>query len=135
VPIQPVRRHSSPFFPTCLYFTAYFSVLRAVVVQWLRTGRLKGRSSPGGIKNFPFSTWSRPASYPKDTGGSYLGVKRQGRQAYHSPPTGDVVKETWVYIFTPPYVFMMTYFLTTLQWIRFKLFIWDKLKTLSIIGN
>jgi hypothetical protein len=34
------------------------------------------------------------------------GVKRQGREADHSPPTSAEVKRTWIYIFTTPYVFM-----------------------------
>jgi hypothetical protein len=30
-----------------------------------------------------------------------LGVKRQGREADHSPPTGAKVKTMWIYTFTP----------------------------------
>jgi hypothetical protein len=33
-----------------------------------------------------------------------LRVKRPGREADHSPPTGAEVKNTWLYISTPPYV-------------------------------
>jgi hypothetical protein len=37
------------------------------------------------------------------TGGSFpWGVKRQGPEADHSPPTSVEVKKTWVYTFTPP---------------------------------
>jgi hypothetical protein len=41
----------------------------------------------------------------------YLGVlppevKRPGREADHSPTTSAYVKKTWIYISTPPYVFM-----------------------------
>jgi hypothetical protein len=35
------------------------------------------------------------------------GVKRSGREADHSPPTSAEVKKTWLYISTPPYVFMV----------------------------
>jgi hypothetical protein len=35
-----------------------------------------------------------------------LGVKRQGHEANHSPPTSADVKEMWSYTSTPPYVFM-----------------------------
>jgi hypothetical protein len=35
-----------------------------------------------------------------------LGVKRQGHEADHSPPTGAEVKKIWIYTSTPPYVFM-----------------------------
>jgi hypothetical protein len=37
---------------------------------------------------------------------SFQGVKRPGREADYSPPTDAEVKKTWVYISTPPYVFM-----------------------------
>jgi hypothetical protein len=35
-----------------------------------------------------------------------LGLKRQGREANHSPLTSAEVKITWIYTSTPPYVFM-----------------------------
>jgi hypothetical protein len=34
------------------------------------------------------------------------GVKRQGREADHSPPTSAEVKKTWIYTSTPPYALM-----------------------------
>jgi hypothetical protein len=34
------------------------------------------------------------------------GVKRQGREADHSPPTSAEVKQIWIYTSTPPYAFM-----------------------------
>jgi hypothetical protein len=34
------------------------------------------------------------------------GVKRQGREADHSPPTSAEVKKMWIYASTPPYAFM-----------------------------
>jgi hypothetical protein len=34
------------------------------------------------------------------------GVKWQGREADHSPPTNAEVKKMWIYTSTPPYVFM-----------------------------
>jgi hypothetical protein len=40
------------------------------------------------------------------TGDSFSGVKRQGREADHSPPTNAEVKKMWIYTSTPPYVFM-----------------------------
>jgi hypothetical protein len=47
-----------------------------------------------------------PTSYPMGTGGSFPGVKRQGREADHSSPTSAKVKKMWIYISTPRYVFM-----------------------------
>jgi len=35
-------------------------------------------------------------------GSLYLGVKRPGREADHSPPSSVEVKNAWSYIFTPP---------------------------------
>jgi hypothetical protein len=37
-----------------------------------------------------------------DTGGSFPGVKRPGREADHSPPSSAEVKNTWSYTSTPP---------------------------------
>jgi hypothetical protein len=35
------------------------------------------------------------------------GVKRQEREADHSPPTNAEVKKIWTYTSTPPYAFMV----------------------------
>jgi hypothetical protein len=61
--------------------------------------------SPGKGKNSLFhviqiSSGAHPASYPMGTGDSFLGVKRPGREADHSPPTTEV-KKTWTYTSTP----------------------------------
>jgi hypothetical protein len=47
-----------------------------------------------------------PTSYKMGTGGSFPGVKRQGREAEHSPPPSAEVKKMWIYTSTPPHVFM-----------------------------
>jgi hypothetical protein len=49
---------------------------------------------------------AHPTSYTMGTGASSLGVKRPGREADHSPPTGAEAKKTWVYTSTPPYTLM-----------------------------
>jgi hypothetical protein len=36
---------------------------------------------------------------------SFPGVKRQGREADHSPPSSAKVKKMWIYTCTPPYAF------------------------------
>jgi hypothetical protein len=41
------------------------------------------------------------ASYPMGIGG-----KKLGREAHHSPITSSIVKNTWIYTSTSPYVFM-----------------------------
>jgi hypothetical protein len=47
-----------------------------------------------------------PASYPMGARKSFLGVKRPGREADHSPPSSDEDKNAWSYTFTLQYVFM-----------------------------
>jgi hypothetical protein len=81
--------------------------------DWLRAWRLRVRSSnPGRVKNFHFSISSRPtlrSSQPHIQwvpGQLSLGVKRQGREADHWPPTSAEVKKTWIYTSIPPYAFM-----------------------------
>jgi hypothetical protein len=54
--------------------------------------------SPCSVKNFYFSTSSRPA-------GSFPWVKLPRREAVHTPPTSAKVKKMWIYTSTPPYVF------------------------------
>jgi hypothetical protein len=39
------------------------------------------------------------------SGALFLGVKRQGRQADHSPPSSAEVENVWSCTSTPPYVF------------------------------
>jgi hypothetical protein len=45
-------------------------------------------------------------SNPMGTGALSPEVKRQKREADHSPLTSAEVKRTWIYTSTPPYVFM-----------------------------
>jgi hypothetical protein len=73
----------------------------------------EGRISiPGGDKDFHFYMSSRPAlGYTEPPiqltlAGFSLGVKRQGREADHSPPIIVVFKKTWIYTSTPPYIIM-----------------------------
>jgi hypothetical protein len=53
-------------------------------------------------------TGAHSTSYPMGTGGSFLGVKRPGREADHSPPTSVKVQKLWIYTrtSTPLYAFM-----------------------------
>jgi hypothetical protein len=65
------------------------------------------------VKNIPFSTSSRLALGSTQPpiqwvpGALSPGVKRQGREADHSPPTIAEVKTMWIYTSTPPYAFMV----------------------------
>jgi hypothetical protein len=55
---------------------------------------------------------SRPALGPTQPhihwvqGALFLGVKRPGSEADHSPPSSAEFKNAWIYTFTPPYVFL-----------------------------
>jgi hypothetical protein len=90
------------------------SSMRSRYSDWLRAGRPTGRnSSPGGSKNFLFSSSCRPAlgsTQPPiramDTGGSFPRVKRLEHEADHSPPVSAEVKKIWIYTSTPPYAFL-----------------------------
>jgi hypothetical protein len=81
--------------------------------DWLRAGRPRGwSSSPCRVKNFLFSTSSRPAlgsAQPRIQwvpGALSPGLKRPVREADHSPPDSAKVKKMWIYTSTLPYAFM-----------------------------
>jgi hypothetical protein len=80
--------------------------------DWRRVGRPRGRrSSPDRVKNFflhvvQTGSEAHLASCPTGTGVLSPGVKRQGREADHSPPASAEVKKMWIYTSTPPYAFM-----------------------------
>jgi hypothetical protein len=84
-------------------------------VQWLASGwTTEGQSSsPGRVKNFLFSKSSRPAlgstQPPIQWAPGVLSpwVKRQGREADHSPPVSAEVKKMWIYTSTPLYTLMV----------------------------
>jgi hypothetical protein len=64
-------------------------------------------SCPGRVKNFLFSTSSRPALGPTQPPIQWVpGVKWQGSETDHSTPVSAEVKKMWIYISTPPYAFM-----------------------------
>jgi hypothetical protein len=69
-------------------------------------------SSPGRVKNFLFSTSSRPALWSTHPpiqwvpGALSSWIKPPRREADHSPPASADVKTMWIYTSTPPYAFM-----------------------------
>jgi hypothetical protein len=72
----------------------------AGIATTLRAGRQRGRSSsPGKVKNFIFSTSSRPALGCTQLTTQWVpealssGVKRPVREADHSPPASAEVKK------------------------------------------
>jgi hypothetical protein len=68
---------------------------------------------PGRIENLKSSISSRSALgstiLPVEWVSRALsfGVKQQGREAVHSPPTSAEVNKTWIYTYTPSYAFMV----------------------------
>jgi hypothetical protein len=82
--------------------------LRSRYSEWLRAGRLWGRSSsPGRVKNFLFSMSSSPALGLTQPPIQWVpGVKRPGREADNSAPDSAEVKKMWIYTSTTPYAFM-----------------------------
>jgi hypothetical protein len=86
---------------------------REKALHWLRDRRPRGPSSNPGRGKISFflnvvqtGSGAHPAIYSTGIGGSFLGVKRPGRQTDHSLPTSAEVKKRWVYISTPPYVML-----------------------------
>jgi hypothetical protein len=70
--------------------------------DWLRAGRTEERDQKFSLLHIvQTGSGVHPTSYKMGPG-----VKRQGREADHSPPTSAEVKNMWIYTSTPPYVFM-----------------------------
>jgi hypothetical protein len=62
---------------------------------------------PVGSRIFPSPRRSDQLLGPPNLlSNGYGGVKQQGREADHSPPSSAEVKKMWIYSSTPPYAFM-----------------------------
>jgi hypothetical protein len=106
--VVDIRGHICFMFCTCSFYTTRrFSGLH--YTEKIPISKRAGGwgSSPGRIKNFHFSISSKPALGSTEPpihwvpGTLSLGVKWQGREADHSPPTSVEVKGTWIYTSTP----------------------------------
>jgi hypothetical protein len=77
----------------------YYSVLKA---------KKQTHKPPSYMKQiFLPSTSSRPVLGPTEPSIQWVtGVKRSGREAYHSPRASAEIKEMWIYTSTPPYAFV-----------------------------
>jgi hypothetical protein len=82
--------------------TEHVTKLPTSFVIW--TLGVQGFRFPAGTGNFSLhhcvenGSGARPATYPMGTGALFLGVKRPGREADHSPPFSAEVKE-WVKLY------------------------------------
>jgi hypothetical protein len=97
----------------CHIFRVFIASLSWIAQSVLRLGT--GWTTEGVRVQVPvgskiFSTSSRPGPTQPFIqwvpGAVSLGVKRQGREADHSPQASVEVKKMWIYTSTPPYVFM-----------------------------
>jgi hypothetical protein len=84
------------------------------IAQWYSAGLRSGRSEvrvlavAGNIflqHRVQAGSVANPASYPMGTRALFLGVKRPGREADHSPPSSAEIKNTWSFTSTPHYAF------------------------------
>jgi hypothetical protein len=90
------------------------------------SARLRARWSgvrvPEGLGIFILTTASRPALGPTQLpiqwvpGALPLGIKLLGRQTDHSPPSSAEVKNSWSYISTPQYAFMVWCWVKKSRW-------------------
>jgi hypothetical protein len=93
------------------YYSNSMRFFASGVAQWCSTGLRAGWSGvrvPAGAGNFSIhhrvqtDSGPYPASCPMGTRGSFLGVKRPGREADHSPPSSAEVKECMeLYLHSP----------------------------------
>jgi hypothetical protein len=77
-------------------------------ILYIGTAEVSGVRVPVGARFLssprrPDRFWGSPRPLSSGYWGSVPGVKRPGREAYHSPPTIAEVKNTWIYISIPPY--------------------------------
>jgi hypothetical protein len=82
-------------------------------ILYMHTTGFWSRSlSPGRVKNFSFSTSSRPDLGPTQPPIQWVpptlspGVKLPGCETDHSSPSSAGVKKMWIYRATPPFAFM-----------------------------
>jgi hypothetical protein len=84
--------------------------IHVFIIAYVLDGRGVGFRVPGRVNNslhiVQTCSGAHAASYKMDTTGFLLGVKRQGREANHLPPTSAEAKKTWIYTSTPRNVFM-----------------------------
>jgi hypothetical protein len=94
--LKPNMIYFDPYPLLCFFFLEIIDSCRSRDSDWLRAGRLRGRSSsPGRVKNFLFSMSSRPALGSTQPRIQWVpGVKRSGREAGQSPPASAEVKKS-----------------------------------------
>jgi len=88
--------------------------------MWKKWSLLMLRCNCGNFSSFRHcvqtGSVAHAASHPVGTGGSFLGVKRSGREADHQPRSRAEVKNEWSYTSTPKNVLMQ--WCLVKEWIR-----------------
>jgi hypothetical protein len=90
---------------------SHSSVVSTATAYGLDDWGVRVRSSM--VKNYHFSISTRSALGSTQPpiqwvlGALLQGLKQQGHDVDHSPPTSTEVKETWIITSTPPYAFMV----------------------------
>jgi hypothetical protein len=94
---------------TTLLYTGIAQSAQRLATDWTTEGsEFESRLGQEFSLLHVFQTGSvaHPASYPMDTGGSFLGVKLPGLETYHSPPASAEVNKLWIYTPTSTYAFI-----------------------------
>jgi hypothetical protein len=109
--MKPSSQVCSNYFAKCP-LTIEAGIAQSVATDYGLDDRGVRSSNPGNVKNFLFSTSSRPALGPNQSpiewvsGTISSGGKQPTREAGHSPPTSAEVKKIWILTSTPSYVYM-----------------------------
>jgi hypothetical protein len=86
----------------------YYTIIEAGIAQWSYGLDDRGFESQQILGVFLITTTSKPALGPNQppiqcvAGALYLGVKKPGLEADHSPPSSSEVKNAWSCTFSPP---------------------------------
>jgi hypothetical protein len=106
------------------YYNLYDFVFKYLIAQTVQRLATSWTTDGSEFDFFLFSIASRPVLGPIHLlpnvyqGLFPPGVKRQRREADHSPPTSAEVKKTRIYKSTPPYVFMVQSFISLLNYTK-----------------
>jgi hypothetical protein len=101
--IQSNEETNGPHFPLhiILIFLTVGTLTTLLVERPEKLGSISGKGAYIFLHIIQTNSGAHIASYPKGTGALYLVVKRQEREADHSPQTGAEFKGKWICTSTP----------------------------------